>query len=316
MPDNRLAIGSPSWQTLIVNPNKNRNQRVEHLVAEFPSLVSEYDRNTPFVRSGQLESHRSTIAIRRAHPTSARALADHRFVTSLYETLQAWGIGVRASVLVPIDEFNSVLTSWANEFNELDGAIIGDPSLDHDWVGNRLWQLIEAVEITGNKSKLVALSKTIHHILPDLLPPIDRAYTQKFYLINTPEFQNNPERVFRLMWQGFTTIARQVDLSSYVGDGWRTSRTKVIDNAIVAFVKKEKPPEAKRRTHTRRPSESEDLGTEYSIPDLYSKLSEFENELRAAELKQNTVNTYVGRSTTFVDWLAGRYHPRGPNEEQ
>ncbi len=299
-----------------MNPDKSRSERVEQLIAEFPSLVIEYDRDTPFVRSGQLESHQRTIALRRRHPTSASALSDDRFVKSLYETLQAWGIGVRASVLVPVDEFQSVLTSWIDRFSELNGAMIDDPSLDRDWAGTRLWRLIEAVEITGNKSKLVALSKTIHHILPDLLPPIDRAYTQRFFLVNTAEFQNNPEPVFRFMWQGFTTIAGQVDLSSYVGDGWRTSRTKVIDNAIVAFVKKEKPPAMKRHPRTRSNSESEDLATRYSVSELYARLREFEADLRAAELKPNTVNTYVGRSTTFIDWLAGRYHPRGPNEEQ
>ncbi len=50
----------------------------------------------------------------------------------------------------------------------------------------------------------------------------------------------------------------------------------------------------------------------WTVQDLYRELRRFEQELRAADLRQNTVNTYVNRSETFVRWLAGEYKPRGP----
>ena len=37
------------------------------------------------------------------------------------------------------------------------------------------------------------------------------------------------------MFPRFCHIARMVNASQYVGTGWHTSRTKVIDNAIVGF---------------------------------------------------------------------------------
>jgi len=120
-------------------------------------------------------------------------------------------------------------------------VLIDDSHLDREQIGDRLRQLIAGIDIVENKSKLVALSKTIRHILPDLLPPIDRVYTQQFFLWQPNEFRNQQELVFRSMWRHFVTIARATSPAGFVGDGWRTSRTKVIDNAIVAFVKSLSP---------------------------------------------------------------------------
>lgn len=47
--------------------------------------------------------------------------------------------------------------------------------------------------------------------------------------------------------------------------------------------------------------------------ELVSKLQVFEEELRAAGLKDSAVKSYVGNSKTFVRWLRGKYTPRGPN---
>lgn len=53
----------------------------------------------------------------------------------------------------------------------------------------------------------------------------------------------------------------------------------------------------------------------FTARDLHDLLSEFEAELRAAGLEETTIRTYVDRSTYFVRWLEGDYHPRGPNRE-
>ena len=36
---------------------------------------------------------------------------------------------------------------------------------------------------------------------------------------------------------GFAEIARATELSRYIGQGWRTSRTEVLDNAIIGYCK-------------------------------------------------------------------------------
>ena len=294
---------------------QRRSIRIADLISDFPHLVDSYDRITPFTRSDQLEAHRRTIYLRRRHESPTSALNDATFIQSLYSTLQSWGIGSRASILVPIDQFAQSLERWSATFDALDDLAIDDTDLDVDRAADLLWDLISGVDIVENKAKIVALSKTIHHILPDLLPPIDRAYTQDFFVLYPVEFQDQQEMAFRRIWSGFAHIASNTDPASFIGAGWRTSRTKVIDNAIVASVLARKGDVTVSTPREERQATPPRLSGAPSVDDLYSKLDEFKTELENAGLKPNTVDTYVGRSKTFVDWLAGVYHPRGPNTE-
>jgi hypothetical protein len=50
----------------------------------------------------------------------------------------------------------------------------------------------------------------------------------------------------------------------------------------------------------------------WTVQELQARLRDFERELRAAELAENSVRTYVDRSSVFVRWLAGDYTPQGP----
>lgn len=52
--------------------------------------------------------------------------------------------------------------------------------------------------------------------------------------------------------------------------------------------------------------------TAWTVGDLHAELERFEAEARRAGLKENTVRTYVDRSTIFVRWLAGEYEFQGP----
>jgi hypothetical protein len=51
----------------------------------------------------------------------------------------------------------------------------------------------------------------------------------------------------------------------------------------------------------------------YSPVELRAELRRFEDQLRAAGLKETSVTTYVDRTSRFLKWLEGGYQPRGPN---
>ena len=57
------------------------------------------------------------------------------FLESLYSTLEAWGIGTRASRLVPFADFAAELNRWSPTFADLDGLLIDDPGLGDVSVG-------------------------------------------------------------------------------------------------------------------------------------------------------------------------------------
>jgi len=205
------------------------------LVGNFKSFLDAYDRYCPFTRYGQLEYHMETIGHRRRLGSAEAALTDEVFQQSLYRTLQAWGIGSRASKLRPFPDFVAALHAQAATIEELDGLTIDQPTLDVAAVGSSLARLVQSLDIVGNKTRIVPGSKALHHLLPELVVPIDREYTQRFFDWANPTLQNSPERCFKEAFDAFVRIARTANPAQYVGEGWYTSRTKVIDNAIVGL---------------------------------------------------------------------------------
>jgi hypothetical protein len=43
------------------------------------------------------------------------------------------------------------------------------------------WQVIAAIKVSTSRTQIVAGSKRLHHLLPDLILPIDRQYTFSFF---------------------------------------------------------------------------------------------------------------------------------------
>lgn len=217
----------------------SRQDKVRHRVAglttDFGKYLEVFDRNVPFRKWGQYEFHTRTIRLRHAAGSASAAIDSPAFIRSLWETLQAWGIGSRGSSLAPLSEFSAAIHRLRFRIEALDGEAIDDPALNRTAVGAELWRLIEGLEIVHNDAKLVPCSKALHHLLPELVVPMDRKYTQAFFGWHNPQFQYGQRRVFLDAFQVFSEVARAVHPQRYVGRGWRTSRTKVLDNAVVGF---------------------------------------------------------------------------------
>jgi len=43
------------------------------------------------------------------------------------------------------------------------------------------WDVIARIKVSTSRTQIVAGSKFLHHVLPDLVPPIDRQYTFNFF---------------------------------------------------------------------------------------------------------------------------------------
>lgn len=70
---------------------------------------------------------------------------------------------------------------------------------------------------------------------------MDRAWTGMFFALHGPEWQGeNQRRTFRRLYDDCMLVAREAKPQRYVtGEGWRTSRTKIIDNAVIGYCKTE-----------------------------------------------------------------------------
>jgi len=103
-----------------------------------------------------------------------------------------------------------------------------------------LWATLDSIQASTKMTKLVANSKTLHHILPGLMPPIDRAFTVKFFYGSDVLQTAGDRRVFYAVFPWFHEIGQRQSqlIKSCVGRSkYHTSESKVIDNAIVGFLK-------------------------------------------------------------------------------
>lgn len=152
-------------------------------------------------------------------------------------TLKAWGIGIRGSRLVPEQDFAASLRNASPALTALETRTIDSVGPSDD-VAEQILQVIESLVLVDNQAKLVASTKVLHHLLPALVPPMDRAWTGKFFRFHPPAWQSqaNQRRIFRTVFSALACVARQVQPERLVtGRGWRTSRTKILDNALIAF---------------------------------------------------------------------------------
>jgi hypothetical protein len=60
--------------------------------------------------------------------------------------------------------------------------------------------------------------------------------------------------------------------------------------------------------------ESDMSQNRWTLDELHAELACFEQELRAARLKESSIHTYIDRTARLLRWLDGDYVPQGPCE--
>ena len=176
----------------------------------------------------------------------------------IYAVLVAWGMhrmGDTDTKLVSFDTFcDNFKGEIVKELHGYKGVTLKEAKTKDI---ERMVELITTLVISESGSRIVCGSKTLHHILPDLVPPIDRAYSIKF-MKSSPKFNkkgsptmNNAEewyaKTFLERMQSFLkegdcqslTIIKDFLKRKHSSDKsvFLTSVPKVLDNLIVQFVK-------------------------------------------------------------------------------
>lgn len=228
---------------------KRMNDRVKELKENFDGFIEYFD-STSIFSGPSLYFHKKTIDILRRYGLSA-VLKSEQFFEYLYATLASWGLhrmGKTNTKLVDFDKFKESITSQKERLLTLsDKRILEFTPNQLTLVTNQLRELIENLKIGEGETKIVFNSKAIHHLLPDLMPPIDRQYTLLFFYDST-----SPPHIddcFSEIYPKFVSIAfsKKDSIREKVGKGFHTSETKVIDNAIVGYVLKKDLKGQKRR---------------------------------------------------------------------
>lgn len=110
------------------------------------------------------------------------------------------------------------------------------------------------LKISKSNSLVVANSKTMHHLLWDLIPPIDREHTIRFFRYDKDEFRKKSIEVpsdrskqFDIFWDIITKMKKISESNEFDGlvkdnsiYGFYPSNPKIVDDLIMAFVKEAK----------------------------------------------------------------------------
>lgn len=212
------------------------DRKVNSLCSDFSCYINKFDLSNPFTGPA-LDFHFRTLDRLRECGALAIAFQDNLFFEYLYDTLIAWGLRRRGSKLVEFEAFRSSLRNQKSEIEDLEHCRLTRLSEGAvDVVADSLWQILASLRISKAKTKLIANSKALHHLLPQLMPPIDRQYTLRFF--DYKNITGRDERTFREIYHQFHRIGSRTEetIYKYLGHGFHTSETKVIDNAIIGYV--------------------------------------------------------------------------------
>jgi hypothetical protein len=222
---------------------RRMQDRVDHLIADFAQYVEAFAKANPFT-GPSWHFHHKTLAVLRQHRRPCEALDCDEFFEYLYATLTAWGLhrmGPRGAKLLDLSEIRETFIGQKEAIRDVQSlSIISIATAELPAIVSKLWTILRSLRVGAGETKIVANSKALHHLLPHLVPPIDRAYTLRFFYNNTALNQGD-EVAFGEIYPCFHRIAlaRQEQIRGHIGRRpWNTSQTKVIDNAIVGFVVK------------------------------------------------------------------------------
>lgn len=214
---------------------------VEALVDGFGEYVERFEKRQAFP-GPSLYFHERAIARRRVHASIDDLLADTRFFEYIYAVLPAWGMHRMGPQAAKVGDFDVMVESFRQQADAIaaidDLRITEIPAADRDDLAHQLWDIIASLKVSTSRTRIVAGSKALHHVLPDLVPPIDRQYTFRFFVGQT-QVHFGDERAF-LEW--FPLLCEVGDRArSDIDDAMQrrgfmaTSISKVIDNAIMGF---------------------------------------------------------------------------------
>ena len=162
----------------------------------------------------------------------------------IYAVLTSWGMHRMGNNKVK-------LKSFGNFEREIDKVADGLKMLKRESISSicdveKIVELIFDIHVSESNSYIVSSTKMLHHILPELVAPIDRAYSirfmkQKSEVFDTSTIQLSSQKHEKELAGEFLT-----EMKSFIkkfgnkmkrDNCFNTSLPKIFDNLIVAFVR-------------------------------------------------------------------------------
>jgi hypothetical protein len=190
-----------------------------------------------------------------------------RHIEMIYATLASWGMHkmgdpeITKTKLVEFPEFKQSIMKHHGRLQDL--YSLGMDSCSQEQYRkylDDLEQIYSSLKVSISKATIVAHSKTLAYILPNLIPPIDRQYTIRFFTHENKDFFTESGKskpiylpqgivaefgVFRQYCCKIKMLFDRCDrqLFTIEKETFNTSYPKIMDNLIMVFVKDVPKPE-------------------------------------------------------------------------
>ena len=161
-----------------------------------------------------------------------------KFIELTYTTLIAWNMNQRGAKLSDFPTFKDSLLEHRQVIESLGGLRI-ETLTDIKGLADKIEFLLEKLKLVAkDKPKLVTFSKTLHYFLPNLLMPIDRAYTITFFYNSTSvPFEDSKQfKMYCDIFKQFQELAATYNFGDHIDMNWNRSIPKIIDNIIIAHI--------------------------------------------------------------------------------
>lgn len=158
----------------------------------------------------------------------------------IYATLASWGMHRMGSNGAKMNDFKtfsdsifSVSTIISELFPQVLSTFIKWPKLEI---------VFESVKSMNGATQLIGNSKTLAHLLPNLIPPFDRQYTLAFLQNHKNINVNNQKKLFiHFLQDFFQPLSQESVLISHYDkvrreSEWNTSFPKYLDNLVIGAI--------------------------------------------------------------------------------
>ena len=167
------------------------------------------------------------------------------FIEYVYATLASWGMQRmdKNTRMAEFHDFKNSIIENKDRFIRICHQKIRTTILEG--IEEEILSIFNSLKVMHrNKApKFVANSKVMHYLLPDLIPPMDKAHVYYFFYgrLNLkgkkymPKIRDENKTFWEILLK-FQEIANKLDLSERdLKNQWDTSIPKIIDNAIIGF---------------------------------------------------------------------------------
>lgn len=247
---------SPIWSEKQVPTVESRKQRKDYQI-QISNLINNLKTLHNIFYAKEVFTGPSLYFHRKA--LDASDVADNeRYLEYIYATLVSWGMhrmGSGGSKMLTFEEFKNSVAGLNDEIRAARNINFQD-ILESDWA--LLEKIFKNLTIMRTGTSLVGNSKVMAHMMPNIVPPIDRAYTLRYLKENVKNGHEHEWLLMRnIIEKFFIPIATDNNFATHaknwMGDRkkypWDSSPFKIIDNLIIAAGYQENP-EPKREMVT------------------------------------------------------------------